>query len=164
MAVAVLLAASLIQQFRVLGPRGALLDGLALVPQWKFFGQSRIGTDPACMDDLHLIARVSRDTQDLGPWLNLLWWEDRPLINAVWNPASRSRDAIGVAMVRLVVAESADQCPASPTALIYLTVLRHCLDLVPLAPGDALQFALVTTRGRAARPATLGFLSGWHTP
>lgn len=163
MAVVLLLAAGLMQQFRVLGPRGVLLDALALVPQWKFFGQSRIGTDPATFDDLHLIMRVSRDAQGFGPWQNLVWWEDRPFTSTLWNPAARSRDAIAAAMVRLLVAETAGQYPAKPTALIYLTVLRHCIDSVPLAPGDALQFALVTTRGRDARPAALGFLSGWHT-
>ena len=165
--VAVLLAAGLNRQFVVVGRRGELLDRLALVPQWKFFGQAHIAADETWADDLYLLARVSPDPATPGSWRNVLWWDDRPLGHALWNPALRSRSAVSEALLRLIQLEADPASPAPPTALAYLTALRHCLTALPPGEGAALQFALVTTRGRGGadgRPLALRFLSAWHTP
>lgn len=162
-AVIVLLAIGLTRQFAVVGPRGVLLDRLAIIPQWKFFGQAFIAADPGWSDDLCLLARISPDPETPGAWDNVLWWEDRPFSHAVWNPALRSRDAVGEAMMLLVQSEPDDATRVRPVALAYLTVLRGCLDRLPLADGEALQFAVAATRGRGERPVFLRFLSAWHT-
>lgn len=158
-----LLAIGLSRQFVVVDQRGALLDRLGIVPQWKFFGQSRIAADPAWFDDACLLARISPDPATSGAWGNVLWWEDRPLSHAGWNPALRSRDAVGEAMMLLVQTEPADETRARPTALAYLTVLRSCIEHLPPGDGEALQFAIALTRGRGDRPVALCFLSAWHT-
>ena len=164
-AVVALLLGTLAWQFTVLGRRGVLLDRLAIMPQWKFFGQSRIATDPFCFDDLCLLARLGRDAGDAGAWREVLWWEARPFRHALWNPRGRSRAAIGTAAQRLAITEHNPQQRASPTALAYLTVLRHCLEaLPPTTTDDALQFAVALTRGRDQRSVSLAFLSAWHTP
>ena len=163
-AVAVLLLGTLAWQFTVLGPRGTLLDRLAILPQWKFFGQSRIATDPCCFDDLCLLARLGPEAADPGAWQEVLWWEDRPVHYAWWNPRARSRAAIGTAAQRLAITEPNPEQRAPPTALAYLTVLRHCLDALPPTTDDALQFAIALTRGRDQRTVSLAFLSAWHRP
>ncbi|MDL2351309.1 MAG: hypothetical protein QFC78_00500 [Pseudomonadota bacterium] len=155
-----LLAASLAQQFRVIGSRGQLLDALTFVPQWKFFGQSRIGYDPSVFDDLCLVVRVSPASGAMGPWECLLSWDDRPLSTAFWNPSKRRRDGLAIAMLELILARAEPK----PSARSYLTLLRHCLDHIALAEGETLQFAVVTTFGRSQRAISLPFLSAWHTP
>ncbi len=148
--VAALLALGLVRQFAVSGPRWLLLDRLALVPQWKFFGQVGIGQDEGWCDDLHLLARRGE-----GEWQELVWCAERRWIEALWNPHARSRDALAA---RLALLATASDVP--PTALAYLTVLKHCLGALP---GEApLQFAIAATRGRGDRPLALKFLSGRH--
>lgn len=149
--VAALLALSVARQFAVSGPRWLLLDRLALVPQWKFFGQVAIGQDKAWCDDLHLLARRGE-----GAWQALVWCPERRWGEALWNPHARSRDALAL---RLALLATASDVP--PTALAYLTVLKHCLDTLP---GEApLQFAIAATRGRGERGLALRFLSHRHT-
>ncbi len=162
--VVVLLVLGLDRQFRILGRRGQLLDQIAILPQWKFFGQSRIGADPQCFDDLYLIARISRGEGKVGAWKDVLWWEDRLITHSFWNPLLRSRSAVGEAMLHLTITELDDEQRVPPTALSYLTVLRQCLDC--LVPDDdmVMQFAIATTRGRENRPIFVRFLSAWHSP
>lgn len=149
--VAGLLGLGLVRQFAVSGPRWLLLDRLALVPQWKFFGQVAIGRDEAWCDDLHLLAR-----RGAGEWRALVWRPERRWAEALWNPHARSRDALAAQLALLATAKD-----VPPTALAYLTVLKHCADALP---GDApLQFAVAATRGRGDRPLALRFLSGRHT-
>lgn len=162
--VVALLLLGLDRQFRILGPRGQLLDRLAILPQWRFFGQSRIGTDPHCFDDLYLIARISSGEDKVGAWQDVLWWEDRPIADSFWNPLLRSRSAMGEAMLHLTITELDDERRVPPTALSYLTVLRQCLDCLVPDDGMAMQFAIATTRGRENRPIFLRFLSAWHSP
>lgn len=152
------------QQFRVVGPRGEQLDRLALVPQWKFFGQSRIGVDISCFDDMCVLARISPDPDGLGDWCNIVWWRNRDFGDALWNPALRERTAIGEAVARLIENEEPGGQPCEPSSLAYLTVLRACIDTVPPSRGDAIQFAVATTRGRTERTVVLRFLSAWHIP
>lgn len=149
--VAALLGIGLMRQFAVSGPRWLVLDQLALVPQWKFFGQVAIGQGEALWDDLHLLARRGE-----GEWQELVWCAERSWPEALWNPYARSRAALAV---RLALLATAKDVP--PTALACLTVLKHCLDALP---GDKpLQFAIAATRGRGERPLALRFLSGRHT-
>jgi hypothetical protein len=163
-AVVLLLLLGLDRQFRILSPRGQLLDRLVILPQWKFFGQSRISTDPNCFDDLCLLARISPGEGKVCAWQDVLWWEDRPITRTFWNPLLRSRSAVGEAMQHLTITEPHDEQRVLPTSLAYLTVLRHCLDCLPPGDGMVVQFAIATTRGRENRPVFLRFLSAWHTP
>lgn len=164
--VAALLAVGLTRQFAVSGRTGLLLDRLTVVPQWKFYGQSRIATDPSTFDDLHLLARRSTEPADPGQWQPLLWPAERRWLDALWNPHGRSRAAIAESALSLALGEDTAGQRARPTALTYLTVLRHCLDHLPPRDGEAIQFAIVQTRGRSAndpRPTMLRFLSAWHS-
>lgn len=163
--VTLLLAVGLARQFAVSGRTGLLLDRLAIVPQWKFYGQSRIAIDPSTFDDLHLLARRSTSPADPGEWQPLHWPDERRWADALWNPQGRSRAAIAEPALLLALGEDTPDQPARPTALTYLTVLRHCLDRLPPDEGEAIQFAIVQTRGRSdsgPRPTTLRFLSAWH--
>lgn len=148
-AVAVLLLLGVARQFRPLDARGELLDQIGLIPQWKFFGQARIGADPAVFDDLHLLVRT-----DGGEWRELLWWDDRAVIGTVWNSRARSKFFIGQHMMALLSVDDAD-----PTGLSYLTLLRFCLDN---AGEEPIQFAIASTGGRGDRSLALRLLSGWH--
>jgi hypothetical protein len=160
--VAILLTAAVVQQFRQIGPRGHLLDRLALVPQWKFFGQDAVGRDPAWLDDWHVLARLAAkdDATPPGPWLPVLSPAVRTGWHWVWNPHSRSRAQL------LIQAESLGHAdrerPAEPTALAYLALLRACFEVVQPGENQLLQFAVVATRGRDQRPVFLRFLSRWH--
>jgi hypothetical protein len=164
--VAALLAVGLTRQFAVSGRTGLRLDRLAIVPQWKFYGQSRIASDPSTFDDLHLLARRSANPAGPGEWQALLWAAERRWIDALWNPRGRSRAAIAESALLLALGEDTPGQHARPTALSYLTVLRHCLDRLPPGEGEAIQFAIVQTRGRSAngpRPTKLRLLSAWHS-
>jgi len=66
----------------------------------------------------------------------VLWWEDRPVRHAFWNPHGRSRAALGSAALLLATTEASTHWKAEPTALAYLTVLRHCLDTLPVRDGS----------------------------
>lgn len=148
---AVLLLLGVARQFSLLGARGELLDQIGLLPQWKFFGQARIGADPTAFDDLHLLARTGG-----GEWRELLWWDDRPFIETFWKPHDRWQLFIAQQMMALLSAENVD-----PTGLAYLTLLRFCLDK---AEGEPIQFAIACSGGRGERSLSLRFLSGWHRP
>lgn len=160
--VAALLAIGLAGQFTVLGRRGLLLDRLAIVPQWKFFGQNIIATDPGWSDDHHLLARSSPAVGNPGPWTELDWCDDRPLMQALWNPRARGREELAERIEHLVRVQRCNSGPLPQESLAYLTVLRHCLDRLALPPGHALQFAVAVTRGRRDRSLALGPLSAWH--
>lgn len=162
--VALFLLLSLVRQFEMLGAIGVLLDRLAILPQWKFFGQSYIAKDLSCFDDMCLLARISPDQGDLGPWQNVLWWEDQPIHRGFWNPALRSRSAMCEAMTLLATTEVGEKTSIPPTALAYLTILRHCYNSLIPNDGVALQFAIAKTRGRQGRSVSLKFLSAWHSP
>lgn len=165
--VALLLFLGLTRQFAVSGRTGLLLDRLTIAPQWKFYGQSRIASDPSAFDDLHLLARRSTDPANAGEWQPLLWPDERRWIDALWSPHGRSRAATLEPALLLALGENTPGQRARPTALTYLTVLRHCLNHLPPSEGEAIQFAIVQTRGRSdshPRPTKLRFLSAWHTP
>lgn len=156
--VAVLLGVGLVRQFAVSGPRWLLLDHLGIVPQWKFFGQNAIATDPAWFDDFHLLARRARSDGTPGSWHELLWSDERRPGAMLWNPGLRCHDQLIDELDRL-----ARHPGAPPTSLAYLAVLRLSLDRLPPGEGDALQFAVAATRGRGERGVELRFVSSWHT-
>ncbi len=155
--VVLLLAFGLCFQFFVSNPRWAWLDNLALVPQWKFFGQARIASDPTVFDDVHLLVRSDGE----GRWREVDCFPERAWHHAFWNPHLRSESAVLVATAELAEAGIAGK-HVQPSSLAYLTVLRYCLDLSEPGASDALQFAIVTTRGREERQMFLRFLSEWH--
>jgi hypothetical protein len=151
LAVAVLLAAGALRQFGQLGPRGVLLDALALLPQWKFFAQREVGEDAAAFDDFHLLVRGGPDRE----WEPLLWQAERLWHEAWWNPQQYSRAMLAIAMEEL-----AAKPDAPPTGKASLTLARFALAQHP-AP---LQLAIATTRGRRLRGAQLVWLSPWYKP
>lgn len=147
-AVAVLLAAGAVRQFGQLGPRGVLLDALAILPQWKFFAQRAVGEDAAAFDDLHLLVRGEHDD-----WQPLLWPEERRWLEALWHPGLYARAGLLEAMHML-----ARQSDARETAHAALILARHAL-----AEGTApLQLAIAATRGRGERSPELVWLSPWY--
>jgi hypothetical protein len=161
--VTILLLASLVQQFRQIGPRERWLDALSLVPQWKFFGQDALDLGPAWSDDWHVLARQAplEEAATPEPWQPVLSTPERAGWHFVWNPHCRSRAQLLACAERL--GQAGPGQPPDPTSLAYLSLLRACFAAVP--PGDdghALQFAVVATRGRHDRHVDLRFLSKWH--
>jgi hypothetical protein len=160
--VSLLLVASVFQQFRQVGPKGAFLDSLALVPQWKFFGQDVVGGDPAWADDWHVLARVAPigGVAAPGPWQQVLAPSVRQWWHFIWNPHDRS-NALLLAYAEELGREDAD-ISREPTGLAYLALLRACFKAVLPTDDQAVQFALVATRGRHNRTVALHYLSHWH--
>jgi hypothetical protein len=162
-AVAVLLAATAVRQQGRLGPRTRLLDALAIVPQWKFFGDTRLGAREGALDDLHLVARDWMGGDRVGAWLPVLSPGCRRWSHALWNPSLRPE---------LMLLSFADDLAARPdatasgrvtTSLAYLVLLRECLDGAPRSPdARGRQFAIVRTRGRDPRSLAIAFVSAWH--
>lgn len=161
-AVVILLAASVLQQFRTVGPKGHLLDALALVPQWKFFAQDAVGLDPDWSDDWHVLARVAAigDATRPTPWQPVIAPAVRSGWHFIWNPVGRSQAQLLAYAEMLGRAHPAE--PINPVGLAYLTLLRACFDVVSPDRDQALQFAVVATRGRHERPVFLRYLSLWH--
>jgi hypothetical protein len=166
--VTALLIIGLARQFAVSGPFWQKLDSFGIVPQWKFFARRQIAGDLSVFDDLHLLVRLDRsmaiagNLADPGPWQERSWGNDRPLSTAIWNPHDRSRAGIEACMELLARSEQGPGPGAQPTALAYLTMLRHCLELFPSDVDQAIQFAIVQTRGRTGREPRVGFVSAWH--
>lgn len=160
--VSILLLASLVQQFRQVGPRGRWIDALAVVPQWKFFGQDAVSLNPAWSDDWHVLARIAPlgEATMPEPWRPVLSPAERTGWHFAWNPHNRSR-ALLLAYAERLGQSGVDE-PSDPTGLGYLSLLRACFEAVPAGEGFVLQFAIVATRGRHERPADLRFLSQWH--
>lgn len=156
-AVVVLLALGLVRQFTTLSGRWILADRLALLPQWKFFGQTRIARDDGVFDDLHLLVRRAENGQP-GPWQDLFWRTERGALGWLWNGQARSSAAILTRLVAL--AAGTDDVP--PTNLAYLTLLLYAIERTDLPAGATLQFALASTRGRGTRGPQVRFLSQWH--
>lgn len=145
-----LLAAGVVRQFGRLSQRGLLLDTLGILPQWKFFGQSRVAAPEGVFDDFHLLAR-----RDAEAWCEVLCWGERSLLSALWNPSDLARLTVAEPVVEL-----GRHGQQATTSLPYLIVLRHCLDR--LGEGSPVQFAVVSTRGRGQDAPRLAFLSAWH--
>lgn len=162
-AVIFMLLLSVWRQFSLLGPRGQITDSLGILPQWKFFALSTIETREDSFDDFHLLARLVNDTGETGPWQTLLWNDERKLFHILWNPYLRSQCEIQMQMMNIARCGDAAQAEAYQTSLPYLIVLRFCLDRLSLREGQAIQFAIVTTRGNVARIVSAKFLSAWHT-
>lgn len=145
--VAVLLGAGVVRQFGRLGPRGVLLDALAVLPQWKFFAQQAVGSDEAVFDDHHLLVRGAQ-----GGWQPLLWHEERRWHEAAWNPQQYSRAVLLAAMANL-----AGPGAAADNSQAALILMRHALE----ERFEPLQLAIARTRGRGARVPQLVWLSPW---
>jgi len=160
--VAILLLASLVQQFRRAGPSRRWIDALAVVPQWKFFGQDAVSLNPAWSDDWNVVARIAPLGEAAVPeaWQSVLSPAERTGWHFAWNPRNRSRAQLLAYAERLGMS-GLDE-PPEPTGLAYLSLLRVCFEAVPIGEGFALQFAVVATRGRGERPVDLRFLSLWH--
>lgn len=161
--VAMMLLAGVWRQFVLQGPRGALFDSLALLPQWKFFGQSNIDKRDETFDDLHLLIRTGKAGNGAELWREILWNDDRHWSEVIWNPHMRSKCTVLNGMDMLCLKRNGEEDVRILSSLAYLTVLRHCLDAHRLDPDLALQFVVVATRGRGQRPLAVRFLSAWHT-
>lgn len=152
--VVALLAAGALRQFGQLTQRGLLLDAFAILPQWKFFGQSRIDEQAGLFEDYHLLAR-----HDQGPWCEVLCWGERGLLSAFWNSGDLARMTVAEQVIEL-----GRHGQQSTTSLAYLIVLSHCLDRLGPDAGESgpVQFAIVSTRGRTEAAPELAYLSAWH--
>ena len=159
----VLLFLSVWRQFNLLGRRGQILDSLSIIPQWKFFARSTIETREGIFDDFHLLARLADANGKARPWQSLFWNDERKWFHILWNPYLRAKGEIQVRMTSVVNSGEAAHSETYQTSLSYLTLLRYCLDKVSPSEGSAIQFAIVTTRGRHERPITVRFVSAWHT-
>jgi hypothetical protein len=158
-----LLFASCLQQFRQLGTLGGWLDRLAILPQWRFFGQRAVDAKADIFADHHLIARLASGSKAApGPWQSVLAPRDTHPFMAVWNPRLRSEGEYFMAMAQL--ADPTSGQPVPPTALSYLTLLRLALRHMPPATDQQLQFAVVSTLGRQHRAVAVRFVSDWHRP
>lgn len=145
----------------MLGVRGQRFDSLALLPQWKFFGQAAIAKRGDTFKDYHLIARFGSGRDDI--WQEFGFSDERRWLEAVWNPHSRSTRALYENIDKLCLSVDKKADPNFQTSLAYLTVLRHCLDTIPQNAAKPLQFAVVSTLGRGRRAIAIRFLSAWHT-
>lgn len=162
-AVIFMLLLSAWRQFALLGPYGQIADSLGILPQWKFFALSTIETRDDSFDDFHLLARSANDTGEVGPWQSVLWNDERKYIYILWNPYLRTQGEIKLQMLKIVRCGDAAQDDVYQTSLSYLTVLRYCLDSLTMREAEAIQFTIVTTRGRHQRQATVRYLSAWHS-
>ena len=163
LAVIALLFLSVWRQFNLLGTRGKIADSLGIIPQWKFFALSTIETRDDSFDDFHLLAHSTDGNGEVRPWQSVLWNDERKWFHIVWNPYLRADSEIQMRMMHIANSGEAAYSEAYQTSLSYLTVLRFCLDNVSLSKGAAIQFAIVTTRGRHERPTTVRYVSAWHT-
>ena len=163
LAVIALLFLSVWRQFNLLGRRGQILDSLGIIPQWKFFALSTIETREDSFDDFHLLARLANGNGEAEPWQSLLWNDERKWFHILWNPYLRAKGEIQLRMINIVNSGDAAHSETYQSSLAYLTVLRYCLDSVSPSDGSAVQFAIVTTRGRDERPAAVRYVSAWHT-
>ena len=162
-AVIFMLLLSVWRQLSFLGPYGQIADSLGILPQWKFFALSTIETRDDSFDDFHLLARLINDTGETGTWQSLFWNDERSWFHILWNPYLRAQGEIQLRMLKIVRCDDAAQAEGYQTSLPYLTALRYCLDSLSLREGQAIQFAIVTTRGHHERPATVRYLSAWHS-
>jgi hypothetical protein len=161
--VAALLAATAAIQLRPLGPRGQLLNALALLPQWRFFSESRLRLRDDAHDDLHLVARDWLGGEAPGPWRPVLSPPERRWTQAIWNPSLRPDVMLASFADDLAAHPGEAQSERVTTSLAYLVLLRHCLDATPCeADAQARQFAIVRTRGRHGRQLSIAFVSLWH--
>ena len=152
------------RQFNLLGRRGQILDSLGIIPQWKFFALSTIETREDSFDDFHLLTRFADGNGDAEPWQSLLWNDERKWFHILWNPYLRANSEIQMRMMHIANSGEAAYSEAYQSSLSYLTVLRRCFDNVSLSKGAAIQFAIVTTRGRYERRTIVRYVSAWHTP
>jgi hypothetical protein len=161
--VAVLLAATALRQVGQVGPRGRLLDAMAVLPQWKFFGQSHFGVRQDVLDDLHLVARDWTGAAGVGPWRPVFSPPERRWTQAIFGPPRRADGMLLSFADDLAARRDAMTNGRVTTSLAYLVLLRHCLDALPRsADAQARQFAIVRTRGRGQRELSIPFVSHWH--
>lgn len=162
-AVALMLLLGVWRQFVLIGKRGELLDRLAVLPQWRFFGQSDIASRQDRFDDHHLLARLGTIDGHAGSWRELIWSGERRWLDAVWNGQPRSKAEILEHTALLCRNAGSEGQSVVPSSLSYLVVLRYCLDKHPPKPDMAMQFTIVTTRGRGERQPEARLISAWHT-
>lgn len=140
-----------------------LLDTLAIVPEWRFFAQASTmaAADLAC--DTHLVVRDRDAAGRVGGWRAALWYGERRLHHALWNP--QRRVTIVILTLGETLAEAWSRAPDREVqqSIRYLVLLRRALE-VPRDRGDAVdrQFAIVRTIGRAEREIAIDFVSAWH--
>jgi hypothetical protein len=162
-AVTLMLMLGVWRQFVQVGHRGELLDRFAALPQWRFFGQSEISSRQDKFDDHHLLVRVATVGGQPGSWREIIWSDERRWLHAVWSGQARSKGEILEHVALLCRNTESENQTAIASSMSYLVVLRYCLDERPLKPGMAIQFAVVSTRGRGNRQPETRLISRWHT-
>lgn len=161
--VVAMLILSVWRQFNLLGRHGQIADSLGIMPQWKFFALSSIETREDHFDDYHLLVRAADAKDELGSWQAIFWNEERKWFHILWNPHLRAQAGIQIPMMNLVSSGDDATTETYQSSLAYLTLLLYCLDDTTLRDGEAIQFAIVTSRGCNARRVAVRYLSAWHT-
>ena len=161
--IGLLLLGGLWRQCIRLGPRGRHFDRFAILPQWRFFGQTELAQRDDTFDDVHLLTRSADGNRVLGAWHEIMGPGERTWRDAVWRPAARADQEIEDYCDQLTRHPVGDDPAIVQSSLAYLVVLRRCLgSQVAEVRDQSLQFAVVTTRGRDERSLELRFLSEWH--
>jgi hypothetical protein len=151
------LALSLSVLIPKVGPVIRLLDGLFLIPEWKFFAPN-----PA-RGDFHLLYRDRLADGTLTPWTEVAPGEPRRWWNIVWNPGRRGRKALFDAGVE-IGQEAQLFGDGVIGSMSYLTLLCHVSTLPRLVPPDRTQFLVLYTFGdRAGAEPMFQFVSDLHS-
>lgn len=162
-AVIFMLILSVWRQCTLLGRRGQIADNLGILPQWKFFALSSMKSREDSFDDFHLLVRHRCGAKEAGQWQSIFWNDKRKWFHIVWNPTLRVQAEIQKSMMTIIDNGTDASTQAFLSSLSYLTLLRFCLDRVAVNESPAIQFAIVTSRGRDLRGVSVKYLSAWHS-
>lgn len=149
-------------QFRPMARGRYLLDLVALIPEWRFYAQRSISSVVDVARDPHLVIRDRDEVGRTSGWRSLLWPPDRCLLHALWNPRSRTDEAILSIAEDLGVATSKIPAPMVQQSIGYLVLLRAAMEAPCPVRTGARQFAVVEAIGRNPRDIRIMFLSAWH--
>jgi hypothetical protein len=156
------LAATVWAQMRPVARGRDLLDLTALVPEWRFYAQQSTRSAADLSRDPHLVIRDRDAGGRAGGWQPLLWPSERRLVHALWNPRSRTDEAILSIAEDLGVASAHGPSPMVQQSIGYLVLLRSAMAAPTSVAAFERQFAVVEAVGRGRRGIRIVFLSGWH--
>lgn len=149
-------------QVRPLRRHRALLDSLAVFPEWRFYAQASIAAAGDLARDTHIVARDRTAAGRIGGWTPVLWPVERGLRHALWNPAGQVDTLLLSIAEDLALGHRGTPGPDVQQSIGYLAVLRRVLE-APRDPDAAdRQFAIVHAIGRGERRLSIDFLSAWH--
>ncbi|MEA3012468.1 MAG: hypothetical protein QOD42_1013 [Sphingomonadales bacterium] len=133
-----LLLATVVHNLGLKSRRLSLLEGLGLVPKWKFFAPK-----PG-VSNYYLLYRDRFADGSVTPWLTLHGMDsDRDAIAFIWNPNRRLRKALHDLITDLPY----DLCETQPAIFklttAYLVIVKHISTLPRTAESRETQFLIV---------------------